>query len=45
MRLGGSPEYLGVSIRPSAPARLLSKMRMETVAALIRYALENQLVR
>jgi two-component system, NarL family, invasion response regulator UvrY len=46
-RLGEIARYLGVSIKTISThrARLLSKMRMDTVAALIRYAIENQLVR
>jgi len=46
-RLGEIAKYLGVSIKTISThrARLLAKMRMQTVAALIRYALENQLVR
>src|SRR5262245_49522761 len=46
-RLGEIAKYLGVSIKTISThrARLLAKMRVQTVAALIRYALENQLVR
>ena len=46
-RLGEIAKYLGVSIKTISThrARLLAKMRMQTVAALVRYALENQLVR
>lgn len=46
-RLSEIATHLGVSIKTISThrARLLSKMSMQTIAALIRYALENQLVR
>jgi two-component system invasion response regulator UvrY len=45
-RLSDIARHLGVSVKTISThrARILSKMRMQTVAALIRYAVENQLV-
>jgi two-component system, NarL family, invasion response regulator UvrY len=46
-RLGEIARHLGVSAKTISThrARVLTKMRMQTIASLIRYALENQLVR
>jgi len=46
-RLGEIAKHLGVSVKTISThrARILAKMRMHTIAALIRYAVENRLVR